>query len=46
LRFVVQVARRYRNRGAQLEDLINEGNIELIRAAERFDPDRGRRTAV
>ena len=41
LRFVILVAKRYRNRGVPLEDLVNEGNIGLIRAAERFDPDRG-----
>jgi RNA polymerase primary sigma factor len=41
LRFVILVARRYRNRGVPLEDLVNEGNIGLIRAAGRFDPDRG-----
>jgi RNA polymerase primary sigma factor len=41
LRFVIMVARRYRNRGVPLEDLVNEGNIGLIQAAGRFDPDRG-----
>ena len=41
LRFVILVAKRYRNRGVPLEDLVNEGNIGLIHAAERFDPDRG-----
>ncbi len=41
LRFVIMVARRYRNRGVPLEDLVNEGNIGLIRAAGLFDPDRG-----
>ncbi len=40
LRFVILVAKRYRNRGVPLEDLVNEGNIGLIHAAERFDPDR------
>jgi RNA polymerase primary sigma factor len=41
LRFVILVAKRYRNRGVPLEDLVNEGNIGLIQAAGRFDPDRG-----
>jgi len=41
LRFVILVAKRYRNRGVPLEDLVNEGNIGLIHAAEWFDPDRG-----
>ena len=41
LRFVVLVARQYRDRGVPLEDLVDEGNIGLIRAAERFDPGRG-----
>ena len=41
LRFVVMVARPYVHHGVPLEDLINEGNIGLIRAAERFDVNRG-----
>jgi RNA polymerase primary sigma factor len=41
LRFVILVAKRYRNRGVPMEDLVNEGNIGLIRAVGRFDPDRG-----
>ncbi len=41
LRFVIRVARQYRRCGLPLEDLINEGNIGLIQAADRFDPVRG-----
>lgn len=41
LRFVVACARRYRGCGVPMEDLVNEGNLGLLRAAERFDPDRG-----
>jgi RNA polymerase primary sigma factor len=41
LRFVVAVARPYARHGVSLEDLINEGNIGLIRAAQRFDVTRG-----
>lgn len=41
LRFVVSVAKRYSGQGVPLEDLINDGNLGLVRAAHRFDPDRG-----
>jgi RNA polymerase primary sigma factor len=43
LRLVVQVARRYLNRGLPLPDLIEEGNLGLIRAVEKFNPERGTR---
>lgn len=45
LRLVVQVARRYPNRGLPLPDLIEEGNLGLLRAVEKFEPERGVRFA-
>ncbi len=43
LRLVVAVAKRFRNRGLAFEDLIQEGNVGLMKAVEKFDPDRGYR---
>jgi len=41
LRFVVRIAREFKDRGVPFEDLLNEGNIGLIHAASRYDPGRG-----
>lgn len=43
LRLVVNIAKRYSNRGMALQDLIEEGNLGLMRAVEAFDPDQGAR---
>lgn len=41
LRFVITVAKQYQGQGLSLEDLINEGNLGLIKAADKYDPERG-----
>jgi RNA polymerase sigma factor (sigma-70 family) len=46
LRLVVQIARRYLNRGLPLPDLIEEGNLGLLRAVDKFEPERGTRFAT
>ncbi|MCK5251112.1 MAG: sigma-70 family RNA polymerase sigma factor, partial [Spirochaetaceae bacterium] len=40
LRFVVNVAKKYQNQGLPLDDIISEGNIGLMNAIDRFDPDK------
>jgi len=46
LRFVVSLASEYQGKGLDMEDLVNEGNIALVKAAKSFDPTRGTRLVV
>ncbi|MGN1262469.1 MAG: sigma factor, partial [Prevotella sp.] len=41
LKFVVSIANKFKNKGVDIEDLISEGNLALIRAAKNFDAERG-----
>lgn len=41
LRFVITIAKKYQNRGLEIEDLINEGNIGLLTAIDKFEPEKG-----